>query len=366
LRPGASFEPVRERQHVSLRALTGRIDGLGKVLTQVVGLAFAIEVLALAMPFQMQWVIDQVLVTGDKNLLVVMTAGFLIAMGLSTGLALARAWIISWLGATVSSQWVTNLFAHLLKLPLDYFEKRHMGDILSRFTSIQFIQNTLTGSFVEALLDGVMGTLALLILFLYSAPLTLLVTGVFLVYSALRWAMYRTLRVTNEEQLIYTARQQSELMESVRGIQAIKLANKQAERHGRLSNATIEASRRTMCSQRITLAFTVINQGLFGTQRIILIAIGAYLAMNGRFSAGMLVAFITYADQFSTKMGGLVDKLVELRMLRLHAERIADVAFAEPERHVQAGYSGPDPEPRIEVRNLGFRYSDSDPWVLRD
>lgn len=364
LTPGMDFSPVEEKQRISLRALTGRISGLTRVLIQVVGLAFAIEVLALVMPFQMQWILDQVLLSADKSLLVVLTMGFLIVMGLSAALSLARAWVISWLGATLNAQWITNLFSHLLRLPLDYFEKRHMGDILSRFSSVQSIQNTITGSFVEALLDGVMGSLTLVILCLYSLSLTLVVVVAFLLYSLLRWAMYRTLWRINEEQLIYGARQQSELMESVRGIQAIKLANKQSERKARLANATLEAAKRTMRSQRITLAFGVINQNLFGAQRIALIAMGAYLAIQSKFSAGMLVAYVAYADQFATKIASLVDKVVDFHMLRLHAERIADIALAQPEQHAQSVYSGPKPEPCIEIKNLSFRYAKGEPWVL--
>jgi ATP-binding cassette subfamily B protein RaxB len=365
LAPSAEFKPLREQQPVSLRTLTGRISGLGRVLAQVVVLALAIEVLALVMPFQIQWVVDQVLVSDDTNLLAVMTLGFLIALGLQTGLTIARAWVLSWLGATIDAQWITNLFSHLLKLPLEYFEKRHMGDVVSRFSSVQSIQNTLTGSFVEALLDGLMGSLTLVILALYSLSLTCCVIAALLLYVLLRWAFYRKLWMITEEQLIYTARQQTELMESVRGVQTIKLANKQSERKARLANATLESAKRGMHSQRISLAFNAINHGLFGTQRIVLIALGAYLAIKGRFSAGMLIAFVAYADQFGAKFGDLIDKVVQFRMLRLHAERIADIALAEPERNSNGVYSGPKPEPRIEVKNLGFRYAEGEPWVIR-
>jgi ATP-binding cassette subfamily B protein RaxB len=366
LAPGTDFTPIEERQRVSLRALTGRITGLGSVVLQVLGLAFAIEVLALVMPFQMQWVIDQVLLSSDRNLLVVMTLGFLIVMALQTGLTIARGWVISWLGATINAQWTTNLFSHLLKLPMDYFEKRHMGDIVSRFSSVQSIQSTLTGSFVEAMLDGLMGSLALIILGLYSAPLTICVLVVFGIYGTLRWALYRKLWLINEEQLVYGAKQQSELMESVRGVQAIKLANKQSERKARLANATLESAERTLRTQRINLAFGAINQGLFGVQRILLIALGAYLTMLGKFSAGMMIAFVAYADQFSSKIGGLVDKIVDFRMLKLHAERIADIALSKPEQHTHGVYSGIEPEPSIEVKNLSFRYAEGEPWVIHN
>ena len=366
LTPGADFAPVQERQRVSLRSLTGQITGLTRALIQVSGLALAIEIIGLVLPFQIQWIIDQVLLTADKNLLLTLTIGFLAAMVLHGALSIARAWVISWLGATLSAQWSINLFSHLLRLPLDYFEKRHMGDIMSRFASVRAIQNTITSSFVEALLDGLMGSLTLVVLCLFSPLLTLAVVVVILMYGFLRWAMYRTMWRVNEEQLVYGAKQQSELMESVRGIQAIKLANKQSERRARLANATLEEAKRSMRSQRYTLAFAVTNQSLFGAQRICLIGMGAYMAIEGKFSAGMLVAYVAYADQFATKIGSLIDKVVDFRMLRLHAERIGDVALAAPERHAQGVYSGPEPDAQIEVRNVSFRYAEGEPWVLRN
>lgn len=364
LAPSADFSPVRKRQELPLRALTGKITGLPTTLLQILGLALAIEVLALVMPFQMQWVVDQVLVSADRPLLLVMTAGFLIVMVAQTGLTIARAWLVSWLGASLNAQWVINLFGHLMKLPLDYFEKRHVGDILSRFSSVQTIQTTLTGSFMEAVLDGLMGMLALVILCLYSLPLTACVVAAFALYALLRVGMYRALWRINEEQLVYGARQQSELIETIRGVQAIKLANRQSVRKVRVANSVLESTQRIMRSQRITSVFGALNQGIFGTQRIALIALGAYLSLRGEFSAGMLLAFVTYADQFSIKVGSLVDKCVDFRMLRLHAERIADIALAAPESFTQGDYAGHEVAPRISVRDLGFRYAEGDPWIF--
>lgn len=365
--PGEDFETTKRKEPVPLRLLTGRVSGWKSALAQVLGLALGIEVLALTLPFQMQWVLDQVLVGSDHNLLLVMTLGFMLVIAIQAGLTLARAWLLSWLGASLSAQWTSNLFSHLMKLPLAYFEKRHMGDVVSRFSSIHSIQATLTGSFVEALLDGAMGILALVILCVYSLPLTGFVLGVFAVYVLLRCAMYRTLWRTTEEQLVYGAKQQTVLMESVRGVQAIKLANKQADRSARLANATLEMAGRDVVVQRIALSFGVVNQCLFGLLRASLIALGAYLTMQGRFSAGMVVAFVAYADQFSAKMGGLVDKLVELRMLRLHGERIADIALALPERSTATARSGGRiVRPNLSIRGVCFRYAEGEPLVLNE
>jgi len=366
LTPGSNFRPSKERQRISLFALTGHITGLKRVLVQVVGLALAIEVLSLLVPFQIQWVIDNVLVSSDTKLLVVLTIGFLTLLIAQVGLTIARSWILSWLGAAVNAQWITNLFSHLLKLPLDYFEKRHMGDVVSRFSSTQTIQATITGGFVGAILDGIMGSCTFVILAFYSIPLTCCILVAFATYILLRALMYRQLWAINEEQLIYAAKQQTELMESVRGIQAIKLASKQNERKARLANATLEAAKRTMYSQRISLTFGAISQGIFGAQRIILVAIGAYMTIQRNFSAGMLIAFVSYSDQFSSKVSNLIDKIVDLRILRLHAERIADIALSPPERHMQGSGVEYDIEPSIRIRGLSYRYADSEPWIFKN
>lgn len=366
LTPGADFSPRKARQRVSLRSLTGRVKGLGSTLVQTVGLALLIELLALVVPFQIRWMLDRVLPSQSSSLLLIMTIGFLMVVSLQSALTIARGWILSWVGATFNVQWASNLFSHLLKLPLDYFEKRHMGDIVSRLSSVQWVEVTLSGSFVETVLDGLMGMLTLAILYAYSATLTEYVLVGLCLYVGLRLSTYKALWRINEEQLVHAARQQSELMESVRGIQAIKLANRQGQRKARFFNASVESARRSMASQRITLCFGAVNQGLFGLQRIVLVSLGTYLAIRRDFSAGMVLAYIAYADQFTAKVGNLVDRVVDICMLRLHLERIGDIALATPERHLHTNYSGPEPEPQIELRDISFRYSEGEPWILRN
>ncbi|MFC5741519.1 peptidase domain-containing ABC transporter [Dyella tabacisoli] len=366
LSPSASFEPVRERQAVSMRALTGRVRGLVPALLQILLLALALEVFALAGPFYMQWVLDQVLVSADRDLLALLGLGFIGVVIFSALITAARSWAVTWLGATLNVQWASNLFAHLMKLPLDWFEKRHVGDVVSRFGSIQTIQKTLTTQFVGSLLDGLMSLVTVIVMAFYSIWLTALVMGLFVAYGLTRWAFFNPLRRANEEQIVYGARQQSELLESIRGAMPIKLANKQSERLTRYANATVASTNREIGIQRLGIAFTLSNQLMFGIGRVVLIWIAAALALKNEFSAGMLVAFIAYADQFTSRAAGLIDKWVDFRMLKLHAERVADIALTPPETEVESAWEGPRPEASIEVRNVSFRYADSEPWILKD
>jgi len=366
LKKTASFRPEKVAQKIRLRSLTGHITGLPGVFAQVLGLAIAIELLALIIPFQMQWVIDNVLSTGDNNLLIILGTTFFIVIALQAGLAIARGWLISWFGGTMNIQWTNNLFGHLLQLPLDFFEKRKMGDVMSRFNSIRSIQNTLTGSFVETLLDGFMSAFALAILFFYSPGMTCVVFLFFSMYAILRAMTFYRLRRINEEQLIYRARQDTELMESIRGVRTIKLANKQSDRRASLANATIESAKRDIQQQRQTMTFGAINQGMLGMQRSLLITLGAWMCLKETFSTGMVLAFVAFSDQFCTRITSAIDKFIDFRMLRLHAERLADIALSETELYQHGSYTGVQPTPWIALHNVSFRYADNEPYILHN
>jgi len=366
LSPAADFAPVSERQAVSLRGLTGTVRGLLPALGQILLLALALEVFALAGPFYMQWVIDQVLVSADRDLLTLLGLGFIGIAIFSAIITAARSWAVTWLGATLNVQWSSNLFSHLMHLPLDWFEKRHVGDVVSRFSSIQTIQRTLTTQFISSLLDGLMSVVTLVVMAFYSIWLTVLVVSLFVTYGLVRWVFFNPLRRANEEQIIYGARQQSELLESIRGAMPIKLANKQNERLGRYANATVETANRGIGIQRLGIAFTLSNQLMFGIGRVAMIWIAAVLTLNGKFSAGMLIAFIAYADQFTSRAAGLIDKWVDFSMLKLHAERVADIALNAPEQMVDVAWSGSIPEASVELINVSFRYAEGEPWILKD
>jgi ATP-binding cassette subfamily B protein RaxB len=366
LNPSADFKRVRARQAISMRALTGRVRGLVPALLQILLLAVALEVFALAGPFYMQWVLDQVLVSADRDLLTLLGVGFIGIAIFSALITAARSWAVTWLGATLNVQWASNLFSHLMRLPLDWFEKRHVGDVVSRFGSIQTIQRTLTTQFIGSLLDGLMSLVTLVVMGFYSIWLTVLVVGLFISYGLVRWIFFNPLRRANEEQIICAARQESELLESIRGAMPIKLANKQNERLGRYANATVATANRAIGIQRLSIAFTLSNQLMFGIGRVAMIWIAAVLALDGKFSAGMLIAFIAYADQFTSRAAGLIDKWVDFSMLKLHAERVADIALNAPEKTADSAWGGPIPEASVELRNVSFRYADGEPWILRN
>ena len=366
LLPATDFRPREERQAVTLRALLGPVRGLRRSLLQILGLAAALEFFVLLSPFFLQWTVDSVLVSADRDLLITLGLGFAGLVVLQAATAALRSWAVLYLSSTLNLQWLGNVFGHLLRLPVVWFEKRHQGDVMSRFGAVREIQQTLTTSFIEALLDGLLVVATLVVMWIYSPLLTAIVLTSVVLYGALRWAFYRPLREATEEHIVHEAKAASHFLESLRGVGAIKLFGRQRDRQARYLNLVVDAMNADIATRKLGIAFTSTNRLLFGLERVAVIWVGALLVLDGRFSVGMLFAFIAYKEQFAQRISALIDKGVELKMLRLQGERLADIVLTPPES--DAGLTPPRADagttPRIELRDLHFRYADGDDWVL--
>ncbi|MFK7088109.1 peptidase domain-containing ABC transporter [Chromobacterium violaceum] len=367
LTPHASFRKAEEKLQFSLLSLMGRVDGLGGGLIQLLLLGLALQVCALAAPFYLQWVVDEALVAADRDLITVLGIGFLLLVLLQTAIGAVRSWATTALATSLNFQWLGNAFAHLMRLPLPWFEKRHLGDIVSRFGSIQTIQKSLTTQFVEGVIDGLLVIATLIVMLLYSAPLAAVSLIAVALYALLRWSIFRALREATAEQIIHASRQNTHFIESARGAQSVRLFGRQEERRIGWMNALAEQFNADLRIARLSLSFQTANTLLFSAERVVVVWLAALAVMDGRFSVGMLFAFLSYKDQFSQRIAALIDKLFELRMLRLHGERVADILLTEPEPELNDVEIDPaHVQPAIELRNVSFRYSDSEPYVLRE
>jgi len=365
LTPIGGYEPIRAAPRVRFASLLGRMVGLKSSLARLFLLALAIQVFTVVSPFFLQWVVDDALVTADRDLLLTLALGFTLLLLVRTAVTAMRGWMVIALGASLKVQGRSNLFTHLLNLPAAYFEARHLGDVMSRFGSQETILQAITTDMIEAMLDGFFAIITLFIMFVFAPALAALVLAGTLVYGLLRWAFYTPLRQASMEGIVWSARRDSHFLETLRGIKTIKLFNGQQGRCAHWLNLLVESVNRQLTTQNLRLAFKTINSLLIGALAILVIWLGAQRVLENQMSIGMLLAFIAYKDQFLERVSNLIDKGVDLVMLRLHAERLADIALTSPEPHEHVVESSePHPPVAIEVRNLRFRYGENEAWVL--
>ncbi len=365
LTPTRGFSKRDERIRLGLSAFWSRIEGLLPSLVKIFVLSLLLQLFVLASPYYVQLVVDEVLISADRPLLLVLALGFGLLMLVKVLTQALRGWVILYLGSSMNLQMATNLFRHLVHLPLSYFEKRHIGDIISRFGSLNKVRELLTNSLVEGVIDGLMASCVLVMMYVYSPTLASVVLATVLLYAALRWMLYRPMRESTEASIMAVADEQSNFMETVRGMQTIKLFGQQSQRLNIWQNRYSHAVNQNFLLGRWQISYQTINQLLFGIENTIVIFLAAVSVIDGLLTVGMLFAFLTYKTQFTERMAALIDKLVQLYMTRLHLERLSDIALTEKEQDSSAlGYR--DISGALEVKQLCYRYSATDPLLFNN
>lgn len=369
--PEPSFEEREKGDRIQISSLWGAISGLRRSLFQIFLLAACLEVLGLLVPLFTQWVIDDVLVANDHDLLNVLVVGFLALVIVQQLISVSRYWAVLYFGTTLGIQWKTKVFSHLLRLPAPYFERRHPGDIVSRFGSVDTIQSTVTLSLIAGIIDGCVAVATALLMLIYSPLLTVIPFGFMFAYALGRFLRYRPLREATLEESIHGAKAASHFLESVRGNKTIKLFNRQITRGNSWVSLLVNQINASLKIQKIGIAYHSANSILSSIENILVVWLGAKLAMDGQFTVGFLVAYIAYKNQFDSRITSLIDKYFDFRLLNVQMERLADIVHTPMEgggasaslREISVSQRA-ETSSTLELRNVSFRYSPSDPLIL--
>lgn len=125
--------------------------------------------------------------------------------------------------------------------------------------------------------------------------------------------------------------------------------------------------------RKLDVIFATLSGCLLGGDRILLIYFGAAAVMANSMTVGMLIAFLSYRDQFTQRIAGLIDPMMIARMLSLHGERISDIALAVPEKgpsSLEASGSAmavrESTNVHLSLKNVSFRYGDNEAFILND
>ena len=367
----SKFEIKEEQAKMKFTQLWSSMSGLKSGLIKLIGLSLVLQLFALMSPYYMQWVVDKVLISFDEPLLTVLAIGFALIAVISVVTDAVRSWLILRLSSVLNMQMGVNLLSHLLRLPMNFFESRHVGDIVSRFGSLAEIRERITTGFVETFVDGMMAITVLIMMLLYSIKLTAVVLGAISLYTLVRLALYRPLHQATEELIQNSAKEQSNFLENIRGMQAIKLFGNEPLRQGIWQNRYAEVINSEIRLGRLNISFDFFNELLFGWENILVIYFAALMVMENSLSVGMLLAFIAYKGQLTTRFANLIEQIIEFKMMRLHLDRISDIALTEQEANRDAnticsGSETNQPQGQLTLENICFRYSEEQAPIVNN
>lgn len=366
LTPTAQFSVIEAKVPVRLSSLWTKIHGVTSSAVFVLAMSASLQAISLLLPFQLQLVMDQAIGQNDLDLLAIIAVGFSCLMLLQVVLSTLRDWTLQLLSSQIVFQLVGNIFHHLIRLPNSFFEKRHMGDILSRIGATRNIQDLMTQGLLSALIDGSMAMITAVILFLYSPVLAFIILASVILLIFVTLTFYPIIRARTEEQIGAAANEQTHLMESVRAAITIKTMGREAERESVWRNLYSRSFNSSVSLTRLQLTMSSISSIILGAQYILIVYLGARMILTGQgFSIGMLTAFLAFRSTFTDRAQSLVQRGLQFGMVKLYLHRLGDIIAqeveAQPGALISTEISG-----EIVLDKVSFRYGSTDRWIFKD
>lgn len=364
LAPSADFRPVEARTRTRLTDLWSRLTNYQGAVAQVLGLSLLLQLTILLMPLFLQLTVDEAIGQGDVNLLALLLVGFGLIHALNAVTRALRSWVVLTLGESLSFQLGGNVVRHLLRLPLGYFERRHVGDLLSRIGSTEPIQRLLTQGLVNALIDSVLALTTLVVMAIISPLLMVVVLGTTIFYLIYSLLLYPGLRRRTEEEIVARANEDTYLMESLRAMRSIKLHGHEAMRENGWRNRYADVISAAYRTETYAIRMVLAENLLFSLQFLLVVYFGALAVLAQNLTVGLLIAFLAYRSSFTGSAAALVDHLQKWRLIGVHLDRLSDIVGEKREELRPVPRAGLLPAPAIRAEQLSFSYGPSEAPII--
>ncbi|NLW80181.1 MAG: peptidase domain-containing ABC transporter [Desulfovibrionales bacterium] len=327
-----------------------------------------IQLIGLGTPLFTQVVIDKVVAHQARNTLFVVATGMAVFMAFGSLMTWLRQYLILHTGTRIDATLCCKVFAHLVRLPMPYFEARPTGTLVARIQGVESIRQFVSGAAVTLLLDCPFLLVFMAVMFWYSWQLSLVALGILLLIALLSALVTPVFRRRVNRQFLLGARNQAFMTEYLAGMDTVKALQMESgleERYGEYLAAYLGAG---FATRQLANSYNVAANLLEQTMTLSILGVGALLVMghNG-FTIGQLVAFQMFAARMSQPMLRLVGLWQEFQQANIAVKRLGDIMDmpAEPHGLVPSRLRNTQPG-RVEFRDVSFRYGPGQPYVFRN
>tara|TARA_Y100001968_G_C19443702_1_gene764052 strand:+ start:24 stop:1946 length:1923 start_codon:yes stop_codon:yes gene_type:complete len=338
------------------------------ILIQVLIASFVVQIFTLANPLLIQVIIDKVISQRSLDTLQVLGIALLFLTLIEGILGSLKTFLFAQTTNRIDQRLGAEVIDHLLRLPLNYFDKRPVGELSSRVDELEKIRSFLTGQALTTILDAAFSVIYILVMFVYSTLLTFIALSVVpiqVILTLLGAPLFRRqFRQSAEEK----AKTQSHLVEVLTGIQTVKSQNveissrwKWQELYGRYINRTFD---RTISGTTLSQTSQVLQK----ISQLLVLWIGASLVLDGRLTLGQLIAFRIISSYVTQPLLRLSNIWQDIQELKVSFERLADVIDTTQESDEKDKQKIPLPaiEGLVEFKKLNFSFNQQSPNILND
>ena len=333
--------------------------------------SLAIQLVGLATPLFTQVIIDKVVVHQTKSTLWVLGIALIMFTLFASGMTWLRQYLVLHTGNRIDAVLGSQVFRHLLRLPLPYFEHRPTGTLIARLHGVETIREFITGTAVTLCLDLPFLLIFLAVMFSYSWQLSLIVVGLLGLIAVVSFLVAPIFRDKLNQQFLHGARQQAFLTEYVAGMSTIKSLQMEADVDKKYSDLFAKYLAAGFSTKQVGNTYNVFANGLEQMMTLAILIVGALLVMGGSqggetFTVGMLVAFQMFASRMSQPLLRIVGLWQEFQQASISVKRLGDILDIPQEPHTLTPAREGSSQGRLAVHNIAFRYSEHHPWLYQD
>ncbi|HEY9800820.1 MAG TPA: type I secretion system permease/ATPase [Leptolyngbyaceae cyanobacterium] len=336
-----------------------------KLLTEVLIASLTLQVLGLGTPLITQVVIDKVMVQESLPTLDVMAIALLLIAMFESVLGILRLFIFTHTARRLDLSLSAQLFRHLMRLPLAYFESRRVGDTVARVQELEQIRSFLTGTALTVILDSIFAVVYLALMFYYNIPLTFVALAVLPLFATLTIVATPILRNWLNETFNRSADSQSFLVETITGIHSVKAHAAETVARDRWEGLFARFVRTGFKASTTSNISSNIGDFLTNFSSLLILWFGAKLVIDHQLTIGQLVAFQMLSGRVTGPLLRLVQLWQNLQQVLLSVDRIGDILNVAPEAEMGTGLVLPPLKGQVNFEQVFFRYKANTEPVLR-
>ena len=323
-----------------------------RAMLWLIALSIASQLLMLTAPYYIQLLIDRGIMLGDTRLMSLLLVAFSLLLLARVALQYTRDWLLANIDNSLYKSLSWQLFRHLLSVPVDFFRQRNIGDLISRFESIRELRGAFSQLLVPLAIALSFSLLLCIVLFFYSVILALISCAISLALIAIRWWHYASVRALQQRSVIAAAEEHSQRVEMLRSMVSIQSLSMEASFLQRWNRAQEKSANLSYQAGMKLLRANQLQLLIITLEGLILSFMGSHLVLEGTWTIGHMVAYVSYRGLFFERINTVVDKVCQLRVMGLHLDRIDDLVEAQPKQLKTLLREGPG---NLSMHDIAYR-----------
>jgi subfamily B ATP-binding cassette protein HlyB/CyaB len=329
--------------------------------------SLGIQLVGLATPLFTQVIIDKVVVHQTHSTLIVLGIGLLMFMLFTSAMTWLRQYLVLHTGNRIDAVLGSQVFRHLLRLPLPYFEQRPTGTLVARLHGVETIREFVSGAAVTLVLDLPFLLIFLAVMFSYSWQLSLIAIALLAVIAVMSVLVTPVFRDRLNKQFMLGARNQAFLTEYLSGMATVKSLQMEPDVDRKYGDLLAQYLSAGFSTKQVGNGYNVAANGVEQVMTLAILLVGAMLVMqNDGFTVGMLVAFQMFAGRMSQPMLRMVGLWQEFQQANIAVKRLGDMMDMPAEPYALTPSREGKGEGALDLVNVAFRYSEHHPWLYRN